>query len=595
MANTIFQIKRSELTAVPSSLEYGELAYSFLSDKLFIGDISGNPVVVGGNTYIEIINAATSSATADTLVKRDANGSFSANVVTATLVGNAATASKWDHSISINATTDATGTATFDGSANATLALTLATVNANVGTWGNATTIPTITVNEKGLVTAVSNTVISTSLGIAGDTGSSTINTGDTIKLLGGDGVTSSVSGNTATFDVDNTVIRTTGGQSIANGLTITSGGLSVSGSSSYTGDLNITGNLNVTGNTVYVNVTDLYVEDPLIHLANNNTADISSIGFIGQYGASPTYTGLFREPGTNDFWLFTGVTDSLVGTTTISPSANGFTTANLHANMIGGTISGLDAPIAVVDGGTGANTFASGQILIGNGTGPILSLANVSAINTSLANNQTVANLTTDAYGRVTGFTVKDISELTIAQGGTGASSFTTGQMIISDGSKLISVANTGTAGTYGNNAYVPVVTTDGFGRVSSVTPTLIQIDASQVTSGILPIARGGTNSDATPTAGGLAYGNGSSILVTSAGTAGQAVLSNGTNAPSFGTLDMRGGGLGFTSANTNSVVFYSGSGNAMSSTNTPSDGYVLQYSTAGGVAFGMLDGGTF
>jgi hypothetical protein len=42
--------------------------------------------------------------------------------------------------------------------------------------------------------------------------------------------------------------------------------------------------------------------------------------------------------------------------------------------------------------------------------------------------------------------------------------------------------LATTGTAGTYGNNAYVPVITTDAYGRVSSVANTAISIPISQV-----------------------------------------------------------------------------------------------------------------
>lgn len=56
---------------------------------------------------------------------------------------------------------DATGTSgTFNGSANATIPLTLATVNGNVGTFGNASNSGTFTVNNKGLITAASNTPI---------------------------------------------------------------------------------------------------------------------------------------------------------------------------------------------------------------------------------------------------------------------------------------------------------------------------------------------------------------------------------------------------------------------------------------------------
>jgi hypothetical protein len=48
----------------------------------------------------------------------------------------------------------------FNGSANVTAAGTLATVNANVGTYGSSTAIPVVTVNAKGLVTAVSTATV---------------------------------------------------------------------------------------------------------------------------------------------------------------------------------------------------------------------------------------------------------------------------------------------------------------------------------------------------------------------------------------------------------------------------------------------------
>lgn len=58
-------------------------------------------------------------------------------------------------------TGDATSAgSTFDGSANNTNALTLATVNANVGSFGSSTSIPSFTVNAKGLITAASGNVV---------------------------------------------------------------------------------------------------------------------------------------------------------------------------------------------------------------------------------------------------------------------------------------------------------------------------------------------------------------------------------------------------------------------------------------------------
>lgn len=55
---------------------------------------------------------------------------------------------------------------------------------------------------------------------------------------------------------------------------------------------------------------------------------------------------------------------------------------------------------------------------------------------------------------------------------------------------------------------------------------------------TGVLPVANGGTNTNATPTAGTVAYGTGTAIAYTSAGTSGQALLSNGSSAPTWGTI---------------------------------------------------------
>ena len=54
---------------------------------------------------------------------------------------------------------------------------------------------------------------------------------------------------------------------------------------------------------------------------------------------------------------------------------------------------------------------------------------------------------------------------------------------------------------------------------------------------SGTLPVASGGTNGTASPTAGGVAYGTGSAYAFNSVGTSGQVLTSNGSSAPSWGT----------------------------------------------------------
>jgi hypothetical protein len=52
MANTVIQILRSYANTRPSSLSDGELAFSFLSNTLFIGDNANNIIEIGGETFI---------------------------------------------------------------------------------------------------------------------------------------------------------------------------------------------------------------------------------------------------------------------------------------------------------------------------------------------------------------------------------------------------------------------------------------------------------------------------------------------------------------------------------------------------------------
>lgn len=80
---------------------------SFTAGSVLVGN--------GLNPITEII--PTDTNTADTLVKRDANGNFSANVITASLSGNATTASKLAH-LTLNSTSlnNTAGTFAFSGS-----------------------------------------------------------------------------------------------------------------------------------------------------------------------------------------------------------------------------------------------------------------------------------------------------------------------------------------------------------------------------------------------------------------------------------------------------------------------------------------------
>lgn len=538
MANTVIQLKYSNITAQPPTLNVAEPAYSNVSGVLWIDDGSG-VVPIGGKHYIDIINAATDTDTANTLVVRDASGNATFSTVFAnrfegSFTGNADTASKWLAPIDIGLSGDATGNVSVDGSANVTLSVDLTATGVTNGTYGGSANIPVFTVDADGRISSAANVSITTSLNIAGDTGTDTIALAtDTLTFVGGDGITSIVdsSGNNVAFSVDNTVIRNTGNQTI-------------------TGDIAITGNLVITGNTVTQDVQTITTEDSLIKLAANNIADALDIGFYGQYNDGTTkYAGLVRDASDSGvFKLFTGETTDPTSNVVSYGAEN---RATLDANVTGGTVSGLSAAINVADGGTGRASFNVGSILVGNGTGGLTELANTPGVAGTYGAANTIPAISVDAYGRVTNITntVVEISanEVTsgifpIARGGTNNSTFSTGTIVYFDGNKLDSLANTGTAGTYGSASDIPVITTDALGRVSSVSNTAIQIDTSAVVSGTLGVARGGTGASTFSVKGVIVSDQSSTTGALSAltsSTEGHVLQINSSGVPTFAHLN--------------------------------------------------------
>jgi hypothetical protein len=76
------------------------------------------------------------------------------------LAGTANAANVLSTARSISATGDAAWTVNFDGSANATAALTLANTGVTATTYGTSTAVPTIAIDSKGRITSASNTNI---------------------------------------------------------------------------------------------------------------------------------------------------------------------------------------------------------------------------------------------------------------------------------------------------------------------------------------------------------------------------------------------------------------------------------------------------
>jgi len=553
ISNTSILIKRSTTNNRPSSLLAGEFAYSYSSNTLFMGSPTGNGVVnVGGVFYTQTLDAATTSNTASTLVKRDANGQFSGRLDgiagKADVITNA-------RNFSISGGDITASAQSFDGSAAVTLSASLNSVpSLGAGTYGSTTAIPVIQVAANGRVMNVTTSTISTTLSTAADSGTGSVNLlNDTLRFVGAEGITTSDSSNTVTFNVDDTVVRanafTGGTQTINTNLTI-----------GANNNLTVTGNLYVFGNTTTFNIDQFEIEDPLLLLGTGNYyTDTKDIGFAAHYNdGQNAHTGLIRDSGTKEYHFFKGYTGELDANNNINLNDASYREANVHAayfkgNVVANTISTdtitttgnvtiggnlivaqdividdlqvdtitantltLTNALTVPNGGTGKTSFTSGQIVIGSGVNGLTQIANSTvAVGQTFGSASSVAAFQTDVYGRVvsvsnTAISI-DTSQITsgtlgYARGGTGSTSYTTGGLLIAGATGFESLANTTytQTGTLASNNTITSITVDAFGRFTAATVGAI--------SG-LTVPQGGTGLN-TITSKGITYGNGTGAL---------------------------------------------------------------------------------
>ena len=438
---SIVRIKRSEVSGNPAVLGAGELAYSALGDngsnggdRLYIGmgtetaNNAVNHVIIGGKRYTDMVDAATNLNTVGTLVKRDSNGDFTARNITADLIGNSATTTKWLNARSLSLTGDATATlASVDGSANVSTAITLATVNADVGSFGSAIAIPVITVNAKGLITAASTISVATNLNIAGGTGTDAVSLlSDTLTFAGGTGITTAVTNNTVTFSV---------GQAINTTSDVTFNNVTVSGTLSsdditaanisIAGNASITGNLTVLGTTTTVNSTAVSISDINLTLAKDATTAAQAEGAgITVAGAGATFT----YSSGNDRWNLNK--DLVVA----------FTHGDLKGNADTATKWQTARNLSLTGDATATLTSVDGSAAVS----AALTLATVNTNVGSFGDSVTVPNFTVNAKGLVTaaGSTAIPFSSTTVK----GLSSFDATQFTVTSGAVTISQVDGGT-----------------------------------------------------------------------------------------------------------------------------------------------------
>jgi hypothetical protein len=195
-------------------------------------------------------------------------------------------------------------------------------------------------------------------------------------NITAGTGISlSGAAGENANITISNSGVTSITGTADQITASASTGGITLSLPNDVTVNNNLTvqGNLFIRGTATTLQTATVSINDSLVKFGNANPGNSLDLGFFGEYvsGGNVNYSGLYRDHNDGKFRVFEGSTVNPTGNT-ISTSDSGYTIASLVANLTGGTVSGLTANIAVVDGGTGRGTFTSNGILFGNATGAL-------------------------------------------------------------------------------------------------------------------------------------------------------------------------------------------------------------------------------
>jgi len=225
--------------------------------------------------------------------------------------------------------------------------------------------------------------------------------------------------------------------------LTGTGNNFATNGDLTVGTNLTVNGDLTVSGTTTTVSTTNLEVKDPLIHLANGNTADVTDIGFWGTYSTT-SYAGLFRDASDSAKWkLFASVTNAPTSTVDVTGITYGSiviaalecTTVTASSSISGTSVTASTGNIVATAGNFSATTnnasLTLGGAVFSGATGGLLSssTSDLTLSKTAAVLTLQGATLTGGASLLTTGGALTVGGILTVSTGGasiTGNSSVT-------------------------------------------------------------------------------------------------------------------------------------------------------------------------